>query len=541
MILFGSRGSELALTQTRMIAQALHERTGEACRIEIFETKGDRVQDQPLPEIGGKGLFTAELEAALRQGTIDAAVHSLKDLPVADPDGLCVAAVPPRAAAADVLVYAPGRQDRGDPRVPLQRGCRVGTSSHRRRAALLRLRPDLQLADVRGNVPTRVAKVYRGDYDAVVLAAAGLDRLHLDLGGLRRIELPPDLCAPAPAQGALAVQCRSDDQRMRALLAALHDEATARCVDAERELLALLGGGCSMPLGAFVRPQDGGGFRLQAALFGHPGQQPDADAGAFLDLQGADPRALVRAAASELAPLVGAPLLGRRIVLLRPEGSGGELAQRLGVAGAAVQSVALTRLVPLQRGADGLRELVRDRALCFTSARAAEHFFALARDVDLDGVPVFAAGPATAAAVRAFGLACASPAEGTGGAALARCVAAAGAPPRGVLFPCAEEHHGDLEAGLAAAGIAVAALPLYRCEALAAAAVRAPAGAVLVFTSPSAVRAYATAHRASDAHCVALGPTTAQALRAAGLPCAATAATATAGDLVRAIRELSHV
>jgi hydroxymethylbilane synthase len=540
MIVFGSRGSDLALVQTRAVAATLRERTGEEFRVEVLETRGDQILDQPLPAIGGKGLFTAELEAALLAGRIDAAVHSMKDLPVEVPAGLAIGAVPPRVVPTDVLVCAPAAFDAGSPQLPLRRGCRVGTSSHRRRAALAAMRPDLQLLDVRGNVPTRVDKVRRGLYDAVVLAAAGLERLRFDFAGLKVAPLAAELCPPAPAQGALAVQCRADDRRVRALLSALHDEATAQRVHAERELLLRLGGGCSMPLGALVTGDAGAGFRLQVALFANPVERPEPGPGVFLELRGPDPRALAVAAAQDLQALVAAPLRGLPVVLLRPEGGSDDLARRLHVAGAEVRTVALTRVVPLPHRGGELQEHLRERALCFTSARAVDHFGALADGIDVRAVPVFAGGPATAAAVRARGWACESPVDGSGGAALARLIAGRPLPRRGVLFPCAEERHGDLEAGLAAARIDVLALPLYRTEPLGSVEVPLAPGTAVVFTSPSAAKAWAAQPRPAGALCVALGPTTASAMQQCGIACAAVSAGATAADLVRCLEPLRH-
>lgn len=537
MIVFGSRGSELALWQTRHIAALLRERTGEEARVEVIETRGDRVLDQPLPTIGGKGLFTAELEAALHEGRIDVAVHSMKDLPVENPAGLTIGAVPPRAAAADVLVYDPAHADPTQPIVPLRAGSRVGTSSHRRRSALAGARPDLTFADVRGNVPTRVDKVRRGDYHGVVLASAGLDRLALDLRGLQRHTLPLDVSTPAPAQGALAVQCRADDARVRALLQHLHDEATARCAHAERELLAQLGGGCSMPLGALVEPT-ARGHRLQVALFANPTVNPTPGGAVRIVDEGPDLAAMVARAATALRPLVGDPLAGRMLVLLRPDGEGGELAAQLHVAGAHVTTIAITRTEPLPLDRAALPGLLRDRALCFTSARAVAPF--VATGVDLRGVPIFAGGPATAALLRAHGLA-AAVAEQAGGEALAQLVAATGVPARGVLFPCAVDRHDAFERTLAARGIAVHALPTYRTLAATNVALAETPATTLVFSSPSAVRAYVDARLTGPGRRVAIGPTTAAAMRERGVRCDAVAAAPTAAALIRALLEHSDV
>src|SRR5690606_18614143 len=214
--------------------------------IAIFTRRGGGALDTPLPLVGGKGVFTAELEAALRAGTIDLAVHSLKDLPTEAPDELVIGAVTERAGAADVLVSRGGQ---GLDALP--QGAAVGTSSTRRAAQLLRYRPDLNLLDLRGNVPTRVRKALDpdGPYDAVVLARAGLERLGmLDVVGQ---ELPLDIMLPAPGQGALAVQCR-DEAPSRTLLQPLNHPETWAAVSAERAFLAGLGGGCAVPVAAYA-------------------------------------------------------------------------------------------------------------------------------------------------------------------------------------------------------------------------------------------------------------------------------------------------
>ncbi len=251
-LVIGTRTSQLALWQTNHVKQQLEtEWPGLECQLETFVTKGDKTLDKPLPEIGGKGLFTAELEAALLNGRIDIAVHSLKDLPVADADGLTVGAISSRADVRDVLVTKEPNRTLGN----LPMGAVVGTSSLRRKAQLLQARPDLDIQSIRGNVDTRLRKVKEGDYDAAVLAAAGLTRLGLD-GHIAQF-LPVDIIVPAPGQGALAIQCRADDADTLALLAPLDDQNTRNCVIAERAFLDALGSGCSLPVGAYATTQGG--------------------------------------------------------------------------------------------------------------------------------------------------------------------------------------------------------------------------------------------------------------------------------------------
>jgi len=285
---FATRPSALARWQTRWVIHRLEEaHPGLTCREEVIVTRGDRVLDKPLPEIGGKGLFTQELEAALLSGQVDAAVHSLKDLPTEMPPGLTVGAVPARAEVRDALVSA-----RGYTLETLPRGAVVGTSSLRRAAQLLAARPDLQIRPLRGNVDTRVRKALEGQYDAVVLAGAGLVRLGLT----EHISqwLPLEVMLPAPAQGALAVQCRADDAATLGLLAVIADSATHAAVEAERGFLSALGGGCAVPVAAYAEPLPDGRFRL-TGFVGSP-----KGAGFWRGaLEGEEPRALGHALAEQ--------------------------------------------------------------------------------------------------------------------------------------------------------------------------------------------------------------------------------------------------
>lgn len=246
-VVIGTRGSALARWQTAYIESRLRQAwPGLDVQVRLITTQGDRIVDTPLPLIGGKGVFTAELEAALHSGEIDFAVHSLKDLPTEMPDGLTIGAVPERAPVADALISR-----RGDSFANLPAQAVIGTSSRRRAAQLRHRRPDLRLADIRGNVDTRLRKGLDpgGEYDAIILAQAGLDRLGLTEHITE--SLPLDLMLPAPGQGALAVQCRHDAASCD-LLAPLNHLPTRLAVTAERAFLAALGGGCSLPIAAYA-------------------------------------------------------------------------------------------------------------------------------------------------------------------------------------------------------------------------------------------------------------------------------------------------
>lgn len=268
-VVLGSRTSELALRQTERVAAALREAWPE---LEVttagVTTRGDRVLDRPLPELGGKGLFTAELEETLREGDVDAAVHSLKDLPTEMDSDFVVLGVPEREDPRDVLLGPDGPLEPEE----LPEGAMVGTSSLRRRAQLLRLRPDCRVRDVRGNVGTRVEKMRRGEYDAVLLAAAGLLRLGLlDRGRGRRLEPPGWL--PAPGQGAIGVEGRAGDQATEALFAAIESREIRAAAEAERALLVTLEAGCSVPVGGLARRSDGGTLLLDAVVLDADGEQ----------------------------------------------------------------------------------------------------------------------------------------------------------------------------------------------------------------------------------------------------------------------------
>jgi hydroxymethylbilane synthase len=255
VIRIGTRSSELALRQARLVQAALESR-GLASELVTYRTVGDKRLDEPLSSIGAKGLFTRELEQDLLKGKTQIAVHSLKDLPTDSPDGLLVAAVLEREDPRDALVVN-GRilaQSLDD----LPRGSRVGTSSLRRRAQLLAARPDLEVAELRGNVPTRLKKIDEGRVHAAILAAAGLHRLGARQHVTCYLDAPAWL--PAAGQGAIAVQVRADDTQTRALAGEMNDAPTMRAVVAERAFLAALEGGCQVPIGALAMPlADGGG------------------------------------------------------------------------------------------------------------------------------------------------------------------------------------------------------------------------------------------------------------------------------------------
>ncbi len=250
-MIIGTRQSLLALWQSNYIADCLRAKYT-SCQVDLhkFVTKGDKILDVPLAKIGGKGLFTKELELALLEGKIDLAVHSLKDMPTQLPEGLTLAVITERANPQDALVsntYTSFAQ--------LPQGAVVGSSSLRRKAQLLAARPDLVIKDLRGNVDTRLRKLDDGEYDAIILAAAGLMRLGYE-DRIKEI-LPMEVCLPAVGQGALAIECRADDVETLEMLAFLNDVPTAQATSGERAFLGLVEGGCQVPMGVHGIVTDG--------------------------------------------------------------------------------------------------------------------------------------------------------------------------------------------------------------------------------------------------------------------------------------------
>lgn len=240
----GSRGSQLALWQADWVKTALERAHGAKVAIQIIKTTGDKITDVPLAKVGTKGLFTKEIEEALLAGSIDLAVHSLKDLPTELPDGLVIGAVSEREDARDALATREAANF-----AALPRGARIGTSSLRRQAQLKAARPDLEILPLRGNLDTRLRKLDKGNYDAVVLAAAGLKRL----GQAHRVAeyFAPDIICPAIGQGALGIEIRANDPRTAAAICFLDHAGTRSATAAERALLRRLGGGCQVPIAAY--------------------------------------------------------------------------------------------------------------------------------------------------------------------------------------------------------------------------------------------------------------------------------------------------
>lgn len=409
-VVIGSRGSDLALNQAHYIAGRLRA-VDPAIEVvvEIISTKGDRITDVPLSQVGGKGIFTKELEVALLNKEIDLAVHSLKDLPTELPGGLILAAITERENPADAFISASGKG-----LLELPQGAKVGTSSTRRQVQLKAVRPDLQLVDLRGNVPTRLRKLHSEGLDAIVLAAAGLNRLGLS----EHITclLPPEHMLSAVGQGALGIETREDDTELMALLQKIHDPDTTAAATAERTLLDAMGGGCQVPLGALATVE-GDQLHLQACAFSPDGTRVirAAESGGVDDPVGLGrrvARALIDAGASAFLTQMyleslkpKQPLKGMTMVVTRAEEHASVLSDELAALGAEVigfPTISIKGIVPSEPIGDGGGY----DWLIFTSVNGVEQFVnALAREgrtlAEFRAAAFCAIGPATAAALRA--------------------------------------------------------------------------------------------------------------------------------------------
>ena len=556
----GTRTSALALWQTNYVIDALQAAwPGLLCEITPFVTQGDKTQasGKPLPSIGGKGVFTLELEAALRSGGIDLAVHSLKDLPVEDAPGLMIGAISSRADVRDVLVARNHWT-----LATLPPGAVVGTSSTRRAAQLLLARPDLTIKSIRGNVGTRIAKVQQGDYDATVLAAAGLERLGLVDAITEWLTL--DVMLPAPGQGALAVQCRADDPVIRELLAVIDHAATRAAVSAERQFLHELGGGCSAPVAAYATATTPAtGLHLCAFVASPDGQrvvrvQGEGDA-ATLGSQLAQ-QALAQGVASWLAihpglpmqPASARPLRGKRVVVTRAREQAGPLCEQLADVGATPLLIPMIQIAPLPdqtRLDQVIQALPTYDWLIFTSINTVAVFWA--RWLALGGqafppdLRVAAVGAATADALRQQGVEPAFvPPE-----FMAEQIANGLGPLDGarILLPQAAIARHALAELLRTQGAQVDTLPVYQTLP----AVLEPAALtelqqgvdVIIFTSPSTVHNFVAALQQQgidqkilqNSQIFCIGPVTAQAVQALALPVTAVAGEYTAAGLVQAV------
>lgn len=552
LVRLGTRTSQLALWQTNHVAAQLQQYWPTLqCQLIHHVTQGDKRLDRPLPEIGGKGLFTAELEEALRQGEIDLAVHSLKDLPVEVPDDLVIGAILSREDTRDVLV---ARENWTLDTLP--QGAVVGTSSLRRQAQLLAVRPDLVIRSIRGNVDTRLRKVMSGEYDAAVMAGAGLSRLGLTERITEWLEPEAMLCAPG--QGALGVQCRANDEAVLTLLSAIHDAGAAATTTAERHLLYSLGGGCSAPIGAWATV-DHGVITLRARVtsvdgvstFNATATSPDPivaaeEAASLLVAQGAQ---------SILHQNAKLPLQDKRVVVTRPishGGQGGDLEAVLQAQGATTLSIPAIQLVPVENKAaieQSLAQLSTYDWLIFTSPNAVEFFWQAVGEqggkISTSKCRIAAVGPVTADVLRNYSLDVDVMPEQFLGSEIPNILGDVAG--KRILLPRSAKGSDELPNTLRANGAVVDDLALYmpvpspidtEAQTLLAAGVD-----VITFASGSAVNSFVQALQVKDRFAdfwtkvivACIGPTTADVARSHNIPVHIVAQEHTAKGLVSAI------
>ncbi len=571
----GTRGSALALAQSAQIEAALRAaHRGVSVERVIVQTEGDRRRRASLLAIGGQGVFTRELELALLDGEIDVAVHSLKDLPSTVPDGLCVAATPPREDPRDLFISASHAT-----LATLPEGARVGTGSLRRRAQLRALRPDLDMQDIRGNVDTRLAKLVRGEYEAIVLAVAGLNRLGIrdeqwgiKQGPLTSHPLSLDSMLPAPAQAIIGLECRSDDLTARSLLLALNHPPTFAAAAAERAVLRRFGVGCRLPLGAFATVE-GGRLSLRArvsdptgmgCLGRHRGGLCRRGGGTRGDGGGTAHRAgRARPAAGRAFLMSDLPLRGKRIVVTRARAQASELVERLRFLGAEPVEIPAIRIVPPADGYAALDAALRSPEgwdwVVFTSVNGVEHVWrrlpdALTARHPLGRARVAAIGRATAEALAERGVHVDLVPEHFVAESLLEALRGESVAGQRFLLPRAALAREMLREGLLAAGAEVTEVHAYDTESGKpdAEALRALESGVdaLTFTSSSTVRNFverlgvapvqAMTRRATVA---AIGPITAQTARELGLRVDLVAREYTIEGLLEALQEYfaSHV
>lgn len=481
LLRLGTRGSRLALTQTQLVADAL-KRAHPQLQVEIvvIQTTGDKIADVPLSVIGGKGAFTREIEDALLHGRLDAAVHSLKDLPTIETPGLTIGAITARESPRDLLLAVREVDWRNAP-------LRVGTCSLRRSAEMLRLNPRAQILELRGNVPTRIEKLLRGDYDAIVLAAAGLARLGLSTPFIH--EFTGDEMLPAPGQGALALQIRDGDAATAELIAPLHDKNVAAACIAERALLHALGGGCQLPVGS-LGTVESGALKMRARVISLDGSkscdselrgsrsQPDrlgrmlaekllANGAAEL-LRETNPRnahdgfAQAAAAADAMDAL---PLGGKTVLVTRDEDADGPLSRALRSHGANPIAIPMVRILPAHDPAplqDAARRINEFDWIAITSGNAVAPLKAALASAGNPWIKIACIGAATARVAEEAGAKVSLIPDVANVQSLAAALLKQDA--KRILYPCADIAAGTLVDLLRAGGAEIESVVAYRTE-----------------------------------------------------------------------------
>lgn len=498
-IIIGSRGSDLALWQANHIKDRLIS-LGAEVEIKIFKTQGDKIQHLSLDKLEGKGFFTKELEEALLNKEIDLAVHSHKDLPTVSPEGLKIAAVSEREDPSEYILIRPESQD-----IKLDLGFKenaiVGTSSARRKAQLLSYRNDINLKDIRGNVPTRIQKLREGQFDAILLAKAGVSRLNLDLSDLVVVELDPRKFVPAPAQGVLALQIRERDLDLATFLSKIHQSDVQDCIHIERTLLNLFEGGCHMPLGAYAI-QEEGVYKLWVA------KSEDADEiPSRLYLESKSPIGM----AEQALNLLNANLLSdKKVFISRDTDVDSFLKRCIKADGAELIGLSgiETKMLPLDKKDQSEYDFI-----FFNSKNAVRHFFE--QMPKISNKTKFAAfGPSTAKALKQIGVDVSYIGDNSDPVMVANNFLEMYPNRIRVFFPKAKNSLQSVSKILATVHDVVE-YDVY--ETIAHGDLILPEADVYIFTSPSNVDAFSSSLNQIKSKTLAIGPSTAEALRSKGV------------------------
>ncbi len=472
-LIIGTRGSDLALWQANFVKDRLAE-NNVAAELKIIKTQGDRILNLSFDKLEGKGFFTKELEEELLAGTIDLAVHSHKDLPTENPPGLIIAAVSEREDASELLLILKDCVDVRQ-KMSLKYGAIVGTSSNRRKAQLLAYRPDLEIQDLRGNVPTRIDKLRDEKYDAIMIAKAGVSRLNIDLSEFHVEELTPAELVPAPAQGVLAIQTRENDQELFDVLQALNHPNVAEELAVERTVLKLFGGGCHLPLGCYCR-KDGGAFQVFTSKADTGEDFPDR-----LFLESGTTEGLAEKVVACFDPKRKFP---QSVFISRELSDQSYFRKAIEKHGTTIEARSLIRTVPVINKLDPY--ILRDIDwIFFSSKNAIEYFFQLQPQLP-EHIKFGVMGSGSEEMLRLKGHFTAYIGIGIDAVDVAREFAKLANGTK-ILFPCAEGSLRSIQQGLSA-DTKIIDLPVY--ETVLEENVEGTGAEILVFTSPSNVEAY---------------------------------------------------
>jgi hydroxymethylbilane synthase len=491
-LIIGTRGSELALWQARHVQELLNG-IGLKSELKIIKTQGDQIQHLSFDKLEGKGFFTKEIEDALLEGLTDIAVHSHKDLPTVSDDRLVLAAVTEREDPSELLLIHKDRIEPGS-KFLLRHGAVVGTSSNRRKSQLRAFRPDLKLTDLRGNVPTRISKLKDRKYDAILIAAAGVERLDPDLSEFHVEKLDPEEFIPAPAQGALAIQVRKSDMALRNSLAGLNDMSTSILTSIERKVLHLFKGGCQMPIGAFA------GFDEESEMY-HVRASRAVDGDSLpvsVYAESKDPESLARRVVEKILNVNPC-----RVFISREVSGDSFFRNVLEANKFELHATALieTRAIPFSK--------VEETGWIFFSSKQAVKFF-FRQHPDLGKQKFACVGKATSEALRRYGVRADFIGSGTDTRMTGKQFAALVGNER-VLFPQAKGSLRSVQQQFVKPG-QVIDLVVY--ESIKKLPEKKPDAGIIVFTSPSNVEAWFESYSVhKDQHVIAMGDATANALR----------------------------